>query len=268
MYSLETIDNDDDNKTSLNVCEKKDKNYDLNKLKDITGIGPSHAKKLIQKGINFQKLYDELKTNINFEKSVYLKELTKQQYIGLKYYDDLKIFIPRQEIKQFQPIFKNILETISKNIDFVFCGSFRRKIEKSNEIDILLTNSDLKVNDDLEKYNYLSKIINELKNNSILIDDLTTSTTRYSGICKINNIARRIDIRIVLYKSYIPSIVNFTGSWQHNINLRNIAMKQHYKLNEYGLFKINGNKYDEILLKSEKDLYENLGLEYILPKDR
>ncbi|MHC4625126.1 MAG: PHP domain-containing protein, partial [Planctomycetota bacterium] len=53
----------------------------------------------------------------------------------------------------------------------------------------------------------------------------------------------------------------FTGSKQHNVRLREIAVKQKLKLNEYGLFK--GEKM--VAGHVEEDIYKKLGLDYVEP---
>ena len=261
-------------KENQNNNENENKNHtsEINKLKEITGIGPSIAKKLYEKNVTFDKLQHEIKNNVNISDSSYIKFLNHHQLIGLKYDDSFKEKIPREEIKILQSLIKKILSQISEKLSFTICGSFRRKSLESGDIDLLVTNSDYKSKIDLENsnINYLKMIIDEFTKKNIIIDNLTSSgKTKYMGVCKINNIPRRLDIRFVPYNSYIPSILYFTGSWQHNIGLRNIAIKQNYKLNEYGLYKFSDDGGEkEVLLKSEKDLYDILGLEYILPKDR
>jgi len=70
-----------------------------------------------------------------------------------------------------------------------------------------------------------------------------------------------VDVRVVPEKSFGAAAQYFTGSKQHNVRLREIAIKAKLKLNEYGLFK--GNKM--IAGPVEKEIYEKLGLDYIDP---
>jgi len=62
-------------------------------------------------------------------------------------------------------------------------------------------------------------------------------------------------------KSFGAAAQYFTGSKQHNVRLREIAIKAKLKLNEYGLFR--GNKM--IAGPVEKEIYEKLSLDYIDP---
>jgi DNA polymerase (family 10) len=65
-------------------------------------------------------------------------------------------------------------------------------------------------------------------------------------------------------KSYGAALLYFTGSKAHNIALRGLANQHGWKLNEYGLF--SGKR--RIAGATEEDVYQKLGLEYIVPKLR
>ena len=82
---------------------------------------------------------------------------------------------------------------------------------------------------------------------------------------------RRIDIRFVPFNSYYSALLYFTGSYELNTQMRQIAKSLNYKLNEYGLFKINkdGEVSKRMLkIKSEKDIFKKLKMEYIKPEER
>ncbi len=74
----------------------------------------------------------------------------------------------------------------------------------------------------------------------------------------------QVDLRIVSEKEYPYALLHFTGSKEHNTLLRTRAKDRGLKLNEYGLFK--GEKL--IDCKSEEEIYQALGLEYIPPELR
>ncbi|MGB9598417.1 MAG: DNA polymerase/3'-5' exonuclease PolX, partial [Minisyncoccales bacterium] len=73
-----------------------------------------------------------------------------------------------------------------------------------------------------------------------------------------------VDLRILPEKSYGAGLQYFTGSKEHNIFLRRIAMEKGFKLSEYGLFK--GKKM--IAAKREEDIYRALGMDWIPPEIR
>ena len=73
-----------------------------------------------------------------------------------------------------------------------------------------------------------------------------------------------IDLRIIPEKSYGAALQYFTGSKEHNIATRKIAIEKGLKLNEYGLFKGK----NMIASQNEKDIYKAIGLPFIEPELR
>ena len=112
----------------------------------------------------------------------------------------------------------------------------------------------------------MKDIVKHLKKNNFIIDDITYNkySIKYMGFFKFKNIISRIDINLLPYKSMYSGLLYFTGSREFNQNMRYIAKKQGYKLNEFGLFKNN----KRIKINSEKDIFNKLGLEYIKPENR
>ena len=76
----------------------------------------------------------------------------------------------------------------------------------------------------------------------------------------------QVDMRVIDEKSYGAALLYFTGSKQHNIELRKAAISKGCKLSEYGLFSNRTNAL--IAGKTEQDLYKSLGLPYIEPELR
>ncbi|MBI3887993.1 hypothetical protein HY310_02900, partial [Candidatus Microgenomates bacterium] len=67
-------------------------------------------------------------------------------------------------------------------------------------------------------------------------------------------------------KEYGAMLQYFTGSKYHNIRLRDFALKKGYSLSEYGIKELKGSKVHKV--KSEKEFYNFLGLDYIPPELR
>jgi len=74
------------------------------------------------------------------------------------------------------------------------------------------------------------------------------------------------DLRLVAADSRGAALQYFTGSKAHNIALRDRAIGQGYKLNEYGLFRIS----DDVKVAGvrEDEIYEALGLDWVPPELR
>ena len=75
----------------------------------------------------------------------------------------------------------------------------------------------------------------------------------------------QVDVRLFGEEEYGAALVYFTGSKDHNIALRNLAIDRGWKLNEYGLFDRAGKR---LAGRSEGEVYGRLGLEYVPPELR
>jgi len=73
-----------------------------------------------------------------------------------------------------------------------------------------------------------------------------------------------MDIRVVPKRSYGAALQYFTGSKEHNITLRKIAIDKGLKLSEYGLFR--GPRM--IAGENEEGIYEKLGMAWPPPEIR
>src|SRR5512143_3248284 len=77
--------------------------------------------------------------------------------------------------------------------------------------------------------------------------------------------ALQADLRVVPPQRYGTCLQYFTGSKEHNVRLRELALTKGVSLNEYALTKKNGQ---EILCATEAEVYRTLGLLYIPPELR
>src|SRR5579872_861170 len=76
----------------------------------------------------------------------------------------------------------------------------------------------------------------------------------------------QVDLRALPHESYGAAMQYFTGSKEHNINLRTRALRIGLTLNEYGLFKLEGN--ERVAGETEAGVYETIGLPWIPPELR
>jgi DNA polymerase (family 10) len=148
----------------------------------------------------------------------------------------------------------NYIKYLEKNnkIDRLnIAGSLRRMKETIGDLDIIAS-SDYpdEIMEYFVKYNDVQQVLlkGSTKTSVILNDNL------------------QVDLRVVKDDSYGAALQYFTGSKEHNVKMRSIAIKKGYKLNEYGLFKKETDSY--IVGKTEKDIYSKLGLSYIEPELR
>ena len=66
-------------------------------------------------------------------------QLSKAQKIGLKHFDDFEKRIPRQEIEKVEELIKKHLANIDQRYRSTICGSYRRGLPTSGDIDMLVT---------------------------------------------------------------------------------------------------------------------------------
>jgi len=130
-------------------------------------------------------------------------------------------------------------------------GSLRRRKETIGDLDILAaSDKPLEVMEFFVNYNDVDRVLmkGSTKSSVILNDQI------------------QVDLRVVEEKSYGAALQYFTGSKEHNVKMRSLAIKKGLKLNEYGLFKKKNNEY--IIGKNENEIYKKLGLSYIEPELR
>ena len=225
----------------------------VNELTEVIGIGTVIAQKLIQK--YKIKSLDELIKKVNSGEI----KVNDKIMLGLKYVGKFKGKIPRQHIDDIQ----KYLTKFNSNI--VICGSYRRGLEYSSDIDVLLYSQDLLTMDDIKKSNMLNNYVKQLTKYKLIVDNITNNNvTKYMGFIKWENTIRRIDIRLIPYESIYTALVYFTGSYELNKIMRRKAKDLGYKLNEYGLYKNNKIIY----ITSEKELFKKLDMKYLKPTER
>jgi len=130
-------------------------------------------------------------------------------------------------------------------------GSLRRMKETIGDLDILAS-SDApdEVMDHFVKYRDVQRVLlkGSTKTSVLLNDDL------------------QVDLRVVEEKNFGAALQYFTGSKEHNVKMRSIAIKKNLKLNEYGLFDKKTGEY--IVGRTEREIYNKLDLAYVEPELR
>lgn len=235
----------------------------IDELDGIIGIGRKKAYELFKKH-NIKSIEDLQKQHKNGK-----IDLPPNIVKGLKYVDKIFEKIPRTEIDKMISILHKVALKIDPQLFFTVCGSYRRELPTSGDIDIIIVHPSVKSLEDTKTINYIKLFVEELKKKKFIIESLTDENvyTKYMGICKLNNnsLLRRIDIRYMPYNSYYSAILYFTGSKDFNRKMRQIAITMGYKLNEYGLFDENGNQFK---VNSEKEIFDLLNMEYLNPSQR
>ncbi len=222
-------------------------------MKAIPGVGAKTAI-LLHKKLKLKNLEDlEKKAKENkIQKLPGMKAKTEENILkGLEF---LKKSKGRFLLEDGVPLAEEIVGQLRKMKGVKqasVAGSVRRRKETIHDVDILVTASDPK------------KVMDAFVSMPSVSDVLGKGETK-SSIRTVNGM--QVDLRVVDPEAYGACLLYFTGSKEHNIHIRDIAKKKGYKLNEYGLFKIKGDKL--VASDSEAHLYKLLGMEYIEPELR
>jgi DNA polymerase (family X) len=76
----------------------------------------------------------------------------------------------------------------------------------------------------------------------------------------------QVDVRTLAAESFGAAMQYFTGSKNHNVSIRQRALRMGYTLSEYGLNRLSDNT--RVAGANEEEIYSKLGLDYIVPELR
>jgi DNA polymerase (family X) len=224
---------------------------DIDELYGIEGIGPKTMKMFYDK-LQIRTLADlekaategKLKTLPGFTKK-------KEQDI-FKQIEFFKRGKGRLIIGEVYPLVKQIekrLQLITGVKNAIAAGSIRRMKETIGDIDYLVTANDPKqVIDFFVKMPEVEEILG--------MGQAKAFVKLASGI--------DADLLVVPEESWGTALQYFTGSKEHSVQLRKIAISKDLRLNEWGVFK--GDR--RIAGATEEEVYNTLGLQWIPPEMR
>jgi DNA polymerase (family 10) len=236
---------------------KKESPIDLEELNKVEGLGVRKIKKLWQE-LKIRNLKD-LEKAIEDHKIAPLfgfGEKTEQNILeSIKFLRQGQGRFSLREILEEIKKVEDKITKIKEVVNFSTAGSTRRRKETVGDVDFLVA-----IKDTSDKY-VVEKIMNTFAQMESVVKIIAKGETKTS-IKTRNNL--NMDLRLVGEGSFGSALQYFTGSKDHNITLRRIAMKKGYKLNEYGLFK------GESKIEGEKEerIYEKLGLKWVPPELR
>ena len=129
-------------------------------------------------------------------------------------------------------------------------GSLRRGCETCGDIDILASGASPSLMEKFAEYRLVERVL--------ALGDTKSSVLLQGGF--------QADLRLVAADSRGAALQYFTGSKAHNIALRDRAIGLGFKLNEYGVFRVEGD--EKVAGETEEDVYEALGLQWVPPELR
>src|SRR5258708_1474096 len=271
--------------------------WEERKLAEIAGIGPSiqqHLDEIFKTGKS--KHFEELTKDI----PVIVFELMKIPCIGvktamkltssfkLKSLNDLKDAAEKNQIAQLEgfgnesqtrilksleefqkkapsrmllPYAMEIANEIivwmkqDKNVERIeTLGSLRRQVSTIGDIDFAVaTNKTKEVIEHFTKYPKATRVIEKGE--------------RTAGIVLPGNI--RVDLMVCEPEAYGALLQHFTGGKNHNVALRELALKNNLSLSDYGIYTKPGDKNSLKEISTEKEFYEKyLKMDWIPPEIR
>lgn len=137
------------------------------------------------------------------------------------------------------------------------CGSLRRRKETVGDLDFLVTAKDPgAVMDAFVGLPQVQKVIGRGDTKASVVVQVITPTGR--------RIVLNADLRVVAADQFPFALNYFTGSKEHNVRLRQLAIDRGLRLNEYALAGADGG----VRCADEADLYRALGMDFVEPELR
>ena len=228
---------------------------DVSQFFGLEGIGPKTIKTLYS-NLGIKNIPDLEKAALEGKiRSIPGFSLKKEELI-LKKIQFFKKSGGRRLIGEVYPLVRRIEERLSGNTGVkqaVAVGSFRRMKETIGDID------------------YLVSVISQKDGNNIIdyfvnMPEVKEIIGRGSSkaFVKLNN-GIDADLLVVPEESFGAAMQYFTGSKEHGVAMRKIAISEGLRLNEWGVFDKQNHR---VAGATEEDVYRVLGLEWIPPEMR
>jgi DNA polymerase (family 10) len=224
---------------------------ELDEIVAVEGVGPKKAKVLYEKlGIKTLEELEEAARAHQIAPLFGFGDKTEKNILEAIAF--LKTSKGRFLLGEILPIANQVLEKL-KSLEEVAqisaAGSLRRMKETIGDVDFLVVSQD-----PARVMDYFVSLPGVVK---VWGHGNTKSSVRMKE-------GFDMDIRVIPPESYGAALQYFTGSKDHNIALRKIAIDKGLKLSEYGLFK----GAQAIAAETEEEVYRSLGMPWIPPELR
>jgi len=232
---------------------KKKVGIDVEKLNEIPNLGPKRIKMLYEKLKirNVKELEQAIKKKKLQQLPGFGEEIEKNLGQGIQLIKMKPQRFSREEVVPIVRKMVAILKALPSVERVDVAGSFRRKKETVGDLDILVMSHQPAVV--MKAFTSLPGVV------KVLAQGPTKSSIRLDN-------GLQVDLRVVEKKEYGAALLYFTGSKDHNVYLRKIALQKGFTLNEYALTSLKDKRW--IAGRTEKEIYQKLGLRYLPPKKR
>lgn len=231
-------------------------------LTDIPTFGPKKAFKLV----SFFKLNNPKTVIDELEKIAKKGKIANLEGFGEKSQEDILRAIAEfreGKGKTTRMVLPYAFEIAQKVMDYLkqektverveALGSLRRRVSTIGDIDFAVaTKNPKKVIEHFTNYPYKERIIEK--------GDVSASILISGG--------RQIDLLIQPLESFGSLLQHFTGSKNHNVHLREYALKKGLSLSEYGIKNLKSKSKSLQKYPSEEDFYKALSMQWVPPELR
>jgi DNA polymerase (family X) len=225
---------------------------------NLEGIGPKTIIALYQK-LGIRNISDLEKAALDGKIRNVSGFSQRREEIILKKIKFLKKGTERRLIGEIYPLVKQIevhLSRVAGSGRAVAAGSFRRMKETVGDVDFLVA---VTSNDDK---GMKDKLIDFFVNMPEVREIIGKGSAK--AFVKLRN-GMDADLLVVPQESFGAALQYFTGSKEHGVAVRKIALSRGLKLNEWGVFDEN---HIRVAGGTEEEVYSILGLEWIPPEMR
>ena len=177
----------------------------------------------------------------------------KKEALILKALEEQRRFVGRRLMAEAYDTAAGLVAALREHApdaDIWMVGSLRRGCETCGDLDLLAAGAPASLVDAFTNYKLVERI---------LAHGDTRSSVKLRG-------GFQADLRLVPRESLGAALQYFTGSKAHNIALRDRAIQRGFKLNEYGLYRLDDGTC--VAGADESGIYEALGLALVPPELR
>jgi DNA polymerase (family 10) len=218
----------------------------------LQGVGPKTVA-LLYRGLDIRTIED-LERAARDGRIRELKGMgAKKEALILKALEERRRFTGRRLMPEAYDIAAPLVAELrnqAPSADISIVGSLRRGCETCGDLDILAAGGPPTLMDAFTGYRLVERVLAR--------GDTKSSVLLRGGF--------QADLRLVPLDSLGAAQQYFTGSKAHNIALRDRAIQRGFKLNEYGLFRVEDDR--RIAGDTEAGIYEALGLALVPPELR
>lgn len=234
---------------------KKETPVDVAGLSGVEGLGPKNIEKLYKAlGVRTVEDLEKAATAGKIRELKGFGEKMEQKILGgLEFAKDANKRFQLGVVASRATALERRLGAVPGVERVIAAGSWRRRKETVGDLDILVAAEDAAA--------VTRAFIETPGVVRVLAEGETRSSVRFAT-------GLQVDLRVVPRESYGAALNYFTGSKEHNVRLRQLAIKKGLKLNEYGLFSVRRGKEKMVAGATEAEVYAALGLPYIEPEIR